>query len=128
MSDPAIARHLTRIQEACREYVTQGERERKMTFASIRISADAIAALSDEDVASAQADEVHHRVNDIHAAVDELAERFGSEEPGACRVCGRPLREVRLAGGEALAYCANCPEPVLAAVRGISDATGADVL
>lgn len=128
MPDPAIARHLNRIQEACREYVTQGERARKMTFASIRIAADAIAALSDEDAASPETDQVHQRVNDIQAAVDELAERFGSDEPGACRVCGRPLREARLAGGEALAYCANCPEPILAAVREVSDLTGADVL
>ena len=121
----ALTTRLTSIQEACREYVTQGEGARKVTFASIRIAADAVAALVED---APGAEEVREGVNAIHAAVDELAARYGGDEPGLCRVCATQLQEVPLGGSGRLAYCTRCPTPILEAVRSISALTGVDTL
>ena len=123
----ALTSRLTGIQQSCREYVTQAEGARKMTFASIRIAADAVAALVD-DAAAAVARDVRAEVNAIHAAVDELAGRYGGDAPDRCRVCAAELHEAPLRGGGRLAYCTRCPSPILEAVRSISDLTGADTL
>ena len=123
-----IARHLVAIQQSTREYVVQPEAARKMTFASIRIAADAVATAADDDLAGGVADDVREQVNAIQAAVDDLADRYGSDEPGHCRVCGRRLETAALSGADQLSYCTHCPTPLLDAVREISDLTGADTL
>lgn len=123
-----IGERLADIQEACRRYPTQPEGERKMTFASIRIAADAVATLADDAYAADVADDVRTAVNEIRAGVDELADRFGTDEPGRCGVCARPLATAALPGGDTLAYCAHCPQPIQDAVRDISDRCGADLL
>lgn len=130
--DPAtvaeISSRLEQIQAACREYVVQSEAERKMTFASIRIAADAVAALCEESSRGPLGERVREEVNAINAEVDELAGRFGSDEPGRCRVCGAPLQTAGLSGGDHLSYCTSCPRGILGAVREVSDLTGAEAL
>ena len=123
-----IATLLTRIQEATRVYPTQGESARRMTFATIRTAAETIGALADDEYPTAVADEVRTHVNAITASLDDLSDRFGSDEPNRCRVCAKPLVRVGLGRGEELAYCTHCPREMLSAVRAVSDATGAEVL
>ncbi len=123
-----ITAHLTRIQNACREYPTQAATERRMTFASIRIAADAIGTIADDVLRPEQASDVREQVIAITSSVDDLADRFGSDERGDCHVCGQRLEEAGLGSGNSLRYCTNCPAPILEAVRQISDLTGADVL
>ena len=123
-----IASLLTRIQEATRVYPTQGEAARRMTFATIRTAAETIGTLADDEYTATAADEVREQVNAITASLDDLVDRYGSEEADKCRVCARPLAKVRLCGGEELAYCTYCPGAMLAAVRALSDVTGAEVL
>ena len=123
-----LSTYLTRIQELCREYPTQPDGPRKMTFASIRIAADSIAAVSEDQLPSAGAADVREHTNAIQASVDDLADRFGSDNPARCRACAKTLRRVSLGGGNELAYCEHCPREILEAVRAISDLTGAEVL
>lgn len=119
---------LTRIQEACRAYPTQGESARKMTFATIRTAADTIASITADAGRPAVAEGVQRCVNRVNACLDGLADRYGSDEPDACRACGSALRSAQLGGGTVLRYCTRCPSDILEAVRDISDLTGAEVL
>ena len=133
MSDAAattaeIATLLTRIQEATRVYPTQAEGARRMTFATIRTAAETVGTLAEDTYAGSVAEEVRHHVNAITGALDELGDRFGSEEAGRCRACGRALAKARLGAGGEMAYCTYCPQPILEAVREVSDVTGAEVL
>ena len=99
-----------------------------MTFATIRTAAETVGAVAEDAYAASVAEEVRARVNEITAALDELADRFGSDDPGSCRACAKPLAKANLGGGRELAYCTHCPSGMLAAVREISDLTGAEVL
>ena len=133
MSDAAettveIATLLTRIQEATRVYPTQTEGARRMTFATIRTAAETIGTLAEDTYATNVAEEVRLHVNTITGALDELGDRYGSEEPGRCRACSRPLSKASLGVGGEMAYCTHCPQAILEAVRGVSDVTGAEVL
>lgn len=119
---------LTRIQNLCREYVTQDGHGRQMTFASIRIAAEAMGTLADDSYRAEDANTIRKQVIKITASVDDLTNLFGSEEPGFCRVCGKPLRIANLYGGATLEYCSFCPQDILDGIREISDLTGADSL
>ena len=119
---------LTRIQEACRAYPTQDDRARKLSFATIRTAADTIGSVAESELAGAVAEGVRVQVNAVTGALDELGDRWGSEEHGLCRACGAPLASVPVGGGQVVAYCTRCPREILDAVREISDLTGADVL
>ena len=123
-----VAHHLTHIQNLCREYPTQAGEARRLTFASIRIAAEAIATLADDALGEARAGEVREQVIAITGSLDELSDRFGSDDPDRCRACGKPLTDVALGGGRTLRYCTHCPTDILEAVREISDLTGAEVL
>ena len=123
-----IADRLGQIQAGCRAYVDESDAARKMTFAGIRIAADAIGSLCEGSDDGSVADRVREQVNRINAEIDELAARYGSEEPGRCAVCGAELSRVGLYGGGDLQYCVRCPSGILDAVREISDLTGAEVL
>ena len=130
--DPEVTREiatlLTRIQDATRVYPTQTERARRMTFATIRTAAETVGTLAEDAYAASVAEEVRAHVNEITAALDDLGDRFGSEEPDRCRACGRALSVAALGGGSTMRYCTHCPQPILTAVREVSDATGAEVL
>lgn len=119
---------LTRIQDACRVYPTQSEGARKMTFATIRTAAETVGAVSEDAFPSNVSEEVRRQVNEISAALDELADRFGSDDPELCGACAKTLATAQLGGGRVMAYCTYCPTPILTAVREISDLTGVDVL
>lgn len=119
---------LTRIQDATRVYPTQGEGARRMTFATIRAAAETVGTVVEDEYDTPAAEAVRAHVNQITAALDDLVDRFGSEERGSCRACGRALTTVTLGRHDELAYCTHCPAPILDAVREISDATGAEVL
>ena len=123
-----IATLLTRVQDATRVYPTEGEADRKMTFATIRTAAETVGTLAEDELATSVAETVRTQVNAITAQLDELADRFGSDDPERCGACGQVLATARLGFGEELRYCTHCPAPILAAVREISDATGAEVL
>ena len=123
-----IADRLGQIQTGCRAYVDQPDVARKMTFAGIRIAADAIGSLCEESDDPLLADRIRGEVNRINAEIDELAGRFGSDEAGRCAVCGAELQGARLPGGSVLRYCVRCPTGILDAVRVISDLTGAEAL
>ena len=123
-----IAGHLTRIQQLCREYVTQPESQRKMTFASIREAADTIATLGFDGFGESLANDVQAEVNVINGSIDDLSDRFGSDEEGRCHVCATELAEIGVGGGQTMRYCGNCPTEILDAVRAISDLTSAEVL
>lgn len=123
-----IATLLTRVQEATRVYPTQTEGERKMTFATIRTAAETVGTLAEDTFARGDAEAVRRHVNAITAQLDELADRFGSDAPERCGACGKVLAKADLGPGEELRYCTHCPTPILAAVREISDVTGAEVL
>lgn len=123
-----IATLLTRIQDACRAYPTESERQRKMTFATIRTAAETTAAVCTDALPEALADDVQRQVNHITAALDDLSDRFGSDDVQQCGACGTPLAKAQLGGGRLMAYCTNCPTDILDAVREISDITEVDIL
>ena len=129
---PAILRQLTEllnsIQNRCREYVTQDDHTRKMTFAGIRTSAETVGALAEDEMNRDEALLVRHQVHAITQQLDELLNRSGSDEPGRCRACGHPVTTVELGASDRMSYCTHCPAPMLEAVREISDLTGAEIL
>jgi len=120
--------HLARIQELCREYPTQAADDRKMSFASIRIAADAIVTLGEDYLEGSALEAVRDAANDVHAEVDKLADRSGDDSKDRCSACGAELHRTTLPGSGTLEYCTRCPERILEAVGVISDATGADIL
>ena len=120
--------HLTHIQDLCREYPTQTGQQRRLTFASIRIAAEAIATLADDSLVEARAHDVREQVIQITSSLDELSDRYGSDDPDRCGACATKLTTVSLSGGRTLRYCTNCPTEILEAVREISDLTGGEVL
>ena len=123
-----IATLLTRIQEVTRVYPTQAEGARRLTFATIRTAAETIGTVVEDAYEARVAEVVRGYVNAITGTLDELGDRYGSEEEGRCRACGRELARARLGAGAELTYCTHCPRPILEAVRGASDVTGAEVL
>ena len=131
-ADPATAREiatlLTRIQDATRVYPTQTEGQRKMTFATIRTAAETVGTLAEDELTTAEAEAVRREVNAITAQLDELSDRFGSDDQERCGACGQVLAKAALGAGDELRYCTHCPTPILSAVREISDVTGAEVL
>ena len=127
-TEKVIGLLLNRIQEACRSYPTQSDGERKMTFATIRTTADTIAAVCEGELASRTADEVRNQVNVITASLDELGNLWGGDDADSCQACGARLVSAKLGEGRLLRYCVRCPSDILEAVRTISDLTGADTL
>ncbi len=119
---------LTRIQDACRVYPTESSAARKLTFATIRTAAETVGAVSEDTYATTTAEDIQRQVNEITATLDELADRFGSDDPDRCGACAKTLTTARLGGGRVMTYCTYCPTPMLSAVREISDLTGVDVL
>ncbi len=114
---------LDRISSGCRTYVLQGENARKLTFADMQEAADSVATLADDSYGHGRARQVRKHAMEIVAHVDNLAQRFGSEEPGGCRVCGQPLVEVVLdkRSGDTMRYCNDCPSAILNEIREIED-------
>ena len=123
-----LAALLTRIQEVCRVFPTQGDVERKFSYATIRTAAETIATVSDAELPRDRAREIRHEVHVITTALDDLAARSGSTETGHCTACGAALVKATLPGGETLLYCTRCPKEILNAVREISDISETDVL
>ncbi len=123
-----LATLLTRIQDTCRVYPTESTAARKMTFATIRTAAETVGNVVEDAYGTSVAEDVQRRVNEITSALDELADRFGSEDPALCGACAKTLTSAKLGGGRVMYYCSHCPTPILAAVQEISDLTGVDVL
>lgn len=94
----------------------------------MREAAETLLAISEDELRPTVLDELRREVLNLTAQLDELAERFGSDEAGRCGACGAALHETQLPGGEQLRYCTICPGPILDAARAISDLTGADFL
>lgn len=117
-----LLRQIQIIKECCREYPTQemGDK-RKLIFATMRIASERISAVCHDEIDEHTAYDIQLETNEINASLDSLMDRYGSDLPGHCSVCGKTLEIVNLGQQSLLAYCVHCPSTILSHVSNIVD-------